>query len=718
MAVGSGTPYNQHTGNGVTTVFAFEFTVLDAADFVATIDGVETSDYTLTGVGNVLGGYATFGTAPASGASVLLRRIVPLSRMTDYQANGDLQADTLNDDFDHQWMAIQQVSSKAGGALRAPYPEQFDELPEPADRADRILAFDASGNPVMLAGVAAGSAAALQLDLVNAASAVKGGTMVGFAPTLNYVGQTLAAASVDGEIHAIWFVTSAADRAAIKAGTSSVDHASLLQSVIDLFPGRRINFGGRGWRWNLSSTLTGQSGSTYCGKAKLRAINSAAYSIMLLCDGDTRVTVEDLEFDGNKANNGADYGVKFINGSKNLGLNLYVHDTAQCGGYIDGESDSFFRGGWFIDCGQNLSVSGGVATDNHGIMIIAAGLRTMSACGVQGVRVAGAYRKGVTAYVEIGATVEHIVIDGAVVSGCGLGGIYIAKQPGGTDMGTATLTGCHAWDNYVNFEIANVTNVAGAGNVSGASTAQGVVVTGVNDGAMPGFDISDSGAHGLSLVDTNNTAFGVINIRRANRGNTANQAGLAVHDSSYNVFSGGLIYDETPYQRYAILEDGTSDYNDFDGLSCVGAVTSLYFASGANSRWRTRSGANTALGAIVPRNTLDIDGGITTNEQALALGTTAGANNDVALAAKSSIVVVNNLTGAASITGIAGGHAGRRLTLVNYNGFTLTLKHADAGSTAANRFLLKSSADLVIAAQGSVELLYSSTIGGRWTVVG
>ncbi|MWT46739.1 hypothetical protein GP951_25705, partial [Escherichia coli] len=69
---------------------------------------VITSGYTVSGVGNIGGGDVIFITPPASGSVVMLERVVPTYRLTDYQDNGDLLADTVNKDFDRLWMAIQR----------------------------------------------------------------------------------------------------------------------------------------------------------------------------------------------------------------------------------------------------------------------------------------------------------------------------------------------------------------------------------------------------------------------------------------------------------------------------------------------------------------------------------------------------------------------------------------------------------------------------------
>lgn len=180
MTVGSGVPYNEHTGNGTATVFAYEFTILEAGDFVATIDGTVTSAYSLTGVGNPAGGTCVFDTAPASGAVVLLRRVVALVRETDYQTNGDLQAETINADLDRLMMAIQDVgtgNAAIGNVIRAPLGEDVAELPAAADRASKLSAFDSNGDPIALTATE-NSAEELALDLLDGSDQSKGANLV------------------------------------------------------------------------------------------------------------------------------------------------------------------------------------------------------------------------------------------------------------------------------------------------------------------------------------------------------------------------------------------------------------------------------------------------------------------------------------------------------------------------------------------------------------
>jgi hypothetical protein len=79
-----------------------------------------------------------------------------------------------------------------------------------------------------------------------------------------------------------------------------------------------------------------------------------------------------------------------------------------------------------------------------------------------------------------------------------------------------------------------------------------------------------------------------------------------------------------------------------------------------------------------------------------------------------------NSDAARDITGIAGGWSGRRLTLINVGGFTITLKHDSASSAAGNRILGTGGLDVGItgntAITNRVNLIYDDTTA-RWRVI-
>ncbi|EJB7235751.1 hypothetical protein R4008_001663 [Escherichia coli] len=209
MSVPNQTPYIIYNANGLTTVFPFEFYIINASDIQVIINGTPvTSGYSVSGAGNVGGGDVIFITPPANGSVVMLERVVPTYRLTDYQDNGDLLADTVNKDFDRLWMAIQRSFIYLGLALRRPlFGGPFDAegyriekladpvnpqdattknyvesvslakvlrvpessvkvVPPVSQRANKLLAFNADGDPIAVLPES-GSAADVLIELAK-----------------------------------------------------------------------------------------------------------------------------------------------------------------------------------------------------------------------------------------------------------------------------------------------------------------------------------------------------------------------------------------------------------------------------------------------------------------------------------------------------------------------------------------------------------------------
>ena len=148
MAVTNQVPVKSHVANGLSTLFAFDFLLLDDADLVVEVDGTPRTlgtHYTVAGVGNPSGGDITFGAAPTNGATVIIYRLTALERATDYQDNGDLLAETINDDFDRIWLAMQELlagTRSAPNVLRVAAGETIDAFPSVDTRSGRVAGFD------------------------------------------------------------------------------------------------------------------------------------------------------------------------------------------------------------------------------------------------------------------------------------------------------------------------------------------------------------------------------------------------------------------------------------------------------------------------------------------------------------------------------------------------------------------------------------------------
>ena len=133
MTVSSTTTKNSYSGNGSTTTFAYGFKIFADADLTVILrssTGVETvqsltTHYTVTNAGNASGGNVVFGSAPASGVTVVIRRNMALTQSTDYVANDPFPAATHEDALDRLTFTEFTVGA--------------------TDRASKVLAFDSSG---------------------------------------------------------------------------------------------------------------------------------------------------------------------------------------------------------------------------------------------------------------------------------------------------------------------------------------------------------------------------------------------------------------------------------------------------------------------------------------------------------------------------------------------------------------------------------------------
>lgn len=141
-----------YTANGITTTFAYGFYLLQLADIRVSLNGVvQTTGFTVNGVGSQTGGAVVFSVAPADGVSVLIEREVAIKRDSDFQPNGDLRADVLNNELDRLWMVLQDRRSENVRSLRYPNAENLDGvLPNAATRANMLLGFSSTGLHAMI----------------------------------------------------------------------------------------------------------------------------------------------------------------------------------------------------------------------------------------------------------------------------------------------------------------------------------------------------------------------------------------------------------------------------------------------------------------------------------------------------------------------------------------------------------------------------------------
>ena len=145
------TPVIRYLADGVSVDFNYPFPIFASEDLVVTIDGaVQSSDFTITGAGETDGGIVSFATAPSSDSVIVLERILPIERVTDFLEGGSFSSRALNTELDYLVAAVQQVDAENDTMLRYPIGENPAnvELPTLSNRAGKVLGFDANGNPI------------------------------------------------------------------------------------------------------------------------------------------------------------------------------------------------------------------------------------------------------------------------------------------------------------------------------------------------------------------------------------------------------------------------------------------------------------------------------------------------------------------------------------------------------------------------------------------
>lgn len=151
MTVAVETPQVSYTGDGVTTSFPLPFTYANPSDVVATILGVASPSYSVSGA-NVV-----FTTAPAVGAKVHLARATPRAQLTAFPAGNPIPSESLAIALDRAMRVDQEQDAGLADLLArtflVPSGERGLTLPSASERAGRFFAFDGAGNPVMVSAV-------------------------------------------------------------------------------------------------------------------------------------------------------------------------------------------------------------------------------------------------------------------------------------------------------------------------------------------------------------------------------------------------------------------------------------------------------------------------------------------------------------------------------------------------------------------------------------
>lgn len=148
-----------YAGDGTTTSFAIPFLFLENAHIEAILrraDGVETvwvlnTEYTLTGAAAADGGTLTVDTSPtdytpASGETLVIRRVVPETQETDYPEGGAFPATAHEQALDKLTMLVQQHSEEIARAPVLPVSSSLADITVPEPGASELIRWNAAGS--------------------------------------------------------------------------------------------------------------------------------------------------------------------------------------------------------------------------------------------------------------------------------------------------------------------------------------------------------------------------------------------------------------------------------------------------------------------------------------------------------------------------------------------------------------------------------------------
>ena len=237
MTVSSLTNKIQHSGNGSTTSFSYNFKIFADADLevieIVTASGVETakslsSHYTVTGAGTASGGNVVMGVAPASGVTLTITRRIALTQIADYSRNDAFSAETHEDALDRAAMHVQQLDEIQDRTVKFPVSDaaaRTPDLPAAAQRASKALIFDSDGDVTVSADnytdQATAAAASAATATTKASEAATSATASATSATASATSATAAASSATAAAATATTLTGATSSTSLAIGTGN-----------------------------------------------------------------------------------------------------------------------------------------------------------------------------------------------------------------------------------------------------------------------------------------------------------------------------------------------------------------------------------------------------------------------------------------------------------------------------------------------------------------
>lgn len=237
------------------------------------------SQYSVIGAGVTGGGSITLGAPGASVSNVItISRDIPIKRVTDFPSAGPFNIEALNTELDKQIAMMQELERDIDRSIAVPLGESILDLPSAADRANRFLAFDSSGDPIISTGT--GADAGLRTDL-----AASNGTAL--------IGTSLAGFTVADFVEAMpipAILTAGSDQSAVlQDALNAADTA--VRRVVEINQG---TFSVKDVEIPSGTWLRGQG----MGRTILARASALTNAILKFATGASEVIISDLTVDG------------------------------------------------------------------------------------------------------------------------------------------------------------------------------------------------------------------------------------------------------------------------------------------------------------------------------------------------------------------------------------------------------------------------------------
>jgi len=142
-----------YTASAAQTTFAYTFKIFADGDLKVYVNSTQktlTTDYTVTGAGDVGGGNIVFGTGLSASDSVVIERVLDLTQGVDYVENDAFPAETHEDALDRLTFVTQQhqdaLDRTVKFATTVTDAGDVEVLGSVSARASKLFAFDSAGD--------------------------------------------------------------------------------------------------------------------------------------------------------------------------------------------------------------------------------------------------------------------------------------------------------------------------------------------------------------------------------------------------------------------------------------------------------------------------------------------------------------------------------------------------------------------------------------------